>query len=79
MTHSLLIDSRKFSIFVKVLEGQGDGPLVTMDHNGHIHVGGGDPGPLREGIQRAINQIEAGAAAFRAATELNPQPLPPKA
>ncbi len=80
MPHSLLIESRKYSIYVKVLQGQGDGTLVTIDSHGHIHVGGGDPGPLRERIQHAITQIEAGAAAFQAAaTELNPQPLPPKA
>ena len=78
MSHSLLIDSRKYAIYVKVLEGQGDGPLVTIDQHGHIHVGGGDPGPLRERIQQAVKQIEAGVAAFQAATELNPQPLPPK-
>ena len=78
MSHSLLIDSSKYAIYVKVLAGQGDGPLVTIDSHGHIHVGGGDPGPLRERIQQAIKQLEAGAAAFQAATELNPQPLPPK-
>ena len=78
MSHSLLIDSTKYAIYVKVLAGKGDGPLVTIDSHGRIHVGGGDPGPLREHIQEAVRQIEAGAAAFQAATELNPQPLPPK-
>jgi len=77
MPHSLLIDSRKYAIYVRVLEGQGDGPLVTVDQHGHIHVVGADSGPLRERIQHAIKQIEAGAAAFQAAIELNPQPLPP--
>jgi len=31
MSHSLLIDSQKYAIYVKVLAGQGDGPLVTID------------------------------------------------
>lgn len=80
MSHSLIIDTRKFAIYVKVLAGQGDGTLVTIDSHGRIHVGGGDPGPLRDRIQAAAKQIEAGAAAFQAAaSELNPQPLPPKA
>ena len=49
----LLIDTSKYAIYVKVLAGQGDGPLVTIDANGHIHVGGGDPGPLRDKLQAA--------------------------
>jgi hypothetical protein len=79
MAHSLLVESDKYAIYVKVLAGQGDGPLVTIDSHGHIRVSGGDPGPLRERIQHAVKQIESGAAAFQAATELNPQPLPPHA
>jgi hypothetical protein len=79
MAHSLLVESDKYAIYVKVLAGKGDGQIVTIDSTGHIRVGGGDPGPLRERIQQAVKQIESGAAAFQAATELNPQPLPPKA
>jgi hypothetical protein len=67
MPNTLLIDSSKYAIYVRVLAGQGDGPLVTIDVNGHIHVGGGDPGPLRDKIQAAAKQIEAGVTAFGAA------------
>ena len=64
---SLVIDSRKYSIYVRVLEGEADGPLVYIDARGHIHVGGGDPGPLKERLQTAVGQIEAGVAAFQTA------------
>lgn len=64
MPNTLLIDTSKYAIYVRVLAGQGDGPLVTIDANGHIHVGGGDPGPLRDKLQAAAKQIEAGVAAF---------------
>ena len=64
MPNTLLIDTSKYAIYVKVLAGQGDGTLVTIDANGHIHVGGGDPGPLRDKLQAAAKQIEAGVTAF---------------
>jgi hypothetical protein len=67
MPNTLVIDSSKYAIYVRVLAGEGDGPLVTIDSHGHIHVGGGDPGPMREKLQAAARQIEAGADAFNAA------------
>jgi len=67
MPNTLVIDSAKYAIYVRVLQGQGDGPLVTIDNQGHIHVGGGDPGPLRDRLQAAVKQIQAGADAFHAA------------
>jgi hypothetical protein len=67
MPNTLLIDSSKYSIYVRVLAGEGDGTLVTIDARGHIHVGGGDPGPLRDKLQAAAKQIEAGVGAFGAA------------
>lgn len=65
--NSLVIDSSKYAIYVKVLAGQGDGTLVTVDSHGHIHVGGGDPAGLRDKLQAAIRQIEAGVESFNAA------------
>ena len=65
MPNTLVIDSSKYAIYVRVLAGEGDGPLVTIDSHGHIHVGGGDPGPMREKLEAAARQIEAGAEAFK--------------
>lgn len=68
MPATLVIDSKKYAIYVKVLAGQGDGPLITIDSNGVIHVDHGDPGPLRERLLAAVHQIEAGVNAFQQAT-----------
>ncbi len=73
---SLLIETKKYAIYVRVLAGQGDGPLITFDGHG-IHVHGGDPRVDHAAIEKAVRQIEAGADAF-SAVQLNPQPLPPK-
>lgn len=73
---SLLIETKQYAIYVRVLAGQGDGPLITVDGSG-IHVHGGDPG-LRERVEKSVRQIEAGVTAFGAAVQLNPQPLPPR-
>ena len=67
MPNTLVIDSSKYAIYVKVLQGQGDGTLVTVDSHGHIHIGPGDPAGLHEKLQAAVRQIEAGAEAFNAA------------
>lgn len=64
MSNTLLINTSKYAIYVRVLAGEGDGPLVTIDANGHIHVGGGDPGVLRDKLQAAAKQIDAGITAF---------------
>ena len=68
MPTSLVVDSRKYSIYVRILAGEGDGPLIYVDAQGHIHVGGGDPGPLKERLQAAVKQIEAGVGALQHAT-----------
>jgi hypothetical protein len=66
---SLLINSKKFEISVRVLQGEGDGTLVYIDANGVLHVvGGGDPRIDREKVTAAVKQIEAGASAFQAAS-----------
>jgi hypothetical protein len=65
-----VIDSRKYSISVKVLSGEGDGTLIYVDHLGHIHiVGPGDPGPLRDRLATGVKQIEAGVAAVHEAID----------
>ena len=64
MSGSFVMESRTFSIYVKVLQGEGDGTLVYIDPQGHIHVGGGDPGPLRQQIAAAAKQLEAGVGAL---------------
>ncbi|MEO7030559.1 MAG: hypothetical protein ABI147_14280 [Acidobacteriaceae bacterium] len=74
---SLLIETKKYAIYVRVLAGEGDGPLITFDGHG-IHVHGGDPRVDRVAVEKAVRQIEAGAIAYGSAVQLNPQPLPPK-
>lgn len=65
----LLVNSKKYSISVKVLTGQGDGTLIYIDAQGHIHIVGPDPAPgLRERITAAVKQIEAGVEQFASAT-----------
>jgi hypothetical protein len=67
---SLLINSKKYEISVRVLAGEGDGTLIYLDNHGVVHVvGGGDPLIDREKVLAATKQIEAGAAAFATATE----------
>ena len=66
MPNTLVINSSKYAIYVRVLAGQGDGPLVTVDSQGHIHIGPSDPGPLATKLQASIKQIEAGVEAFNA-------------
>lgn len=68
MSGTYLIDAKKYAIFVRVLAGQGDGPLITIDANGKIHIDHGDPGPLRDRVGAAVRQIEAGVDALHAAT-----------
>ena len=64
MPHHLVIDSSKYAIYVKVLAGQGDGTLIWVDAQGHIHVGP-DPRPIvNVQLQAAVKQIETGIAAF---------------
>jgi hypothetical protein len=67
MPNTLLINSSKYAIYVRVLAGQGDGPLVTLDSHGHIHIGPNDPGPAADKLQASIRQIEAGVEAFNTA------------
>ena len=65
MPNTLLINSSKYAMYVRVLAGQGDGPLVTVDSQGHIHITGpGDPAALQAKLQAAVRQIEAGVEAF---------------
>lgn len=67
MPNTLVINSSKYAIYVRVLAGQGDGTLVTVDAQGHIHIGPNDPGPLATKLQASIKQIEAGVEAFNTA------------
>jgi hypothetical protein len=68
---SLLINTKQYEISVRVVQGQGDGTLMYFDPNGVFHVipDGGDPRIDRAKLNAAVKQIEAGAAAFHAATQ----------
>ena len=60
----LVFESKEYSIYVKVLFGQGDGPLIYIDGSGHIHiVGPGDPAFSKERLLAAAAQIHAGVDA----------------
>lgn len=64
---NVLIDSRKYAIYVRVLAGEGDGTLIYVDARGHIHVvnGGGDPVVLKERLAAGLKQVEAGVNAIQ--------------
>ena len=69
MANSLVLNSKKYAIYVRVIAGEGDGPLIWIDASGHIHVGPGDPSPqVAKEIQAGVAQIQAGVEhALRAA------------
>jgi hypothetical protein len=70
MPGQLVILNRQFEAYVTVLAGEGDGPLITIDHNGHIHIGP-DPRPVDREIagevREAAAQITQGVHDFTAA------------
>ena len=69
MNPTLVFNSSRFLLYVKVIGGLGDGPIITIDGHG-IHVVP-DPRPLSgvelEKVQAAAKQLTAGVAAFQAA------------
>jgi hypothetical protein len=73
MPNSLIIGLRKYAVYVKILAGQGDGPLIYVDEHGNMEVGDGDPGPLTQRLQAAVKQIEAGVGALHEAVGLMPR------
>ena len=73
MPNSLIIGLQKYAVYVKILAGQGDGPLIYVDEHGQIEVAGGDPGPLRQRLQAAVTQIEMGVGAIHEAVGLMPR------
>jgi len=60
---NVFIDSKKYAIYVRVLGGEGDGPLIYVDARGLVHVvgGGGDPTRLEGPLAAGLKEIEAGA------------------
>jgi hypothetical protein len=62
--NSLVIERKEYSLYVKVLAGQGDGTLIYIDARGHIHVvGPGDPALSKEKLGAAAAQIHSGVVA----------------
>jgi len=59
MPGSIAIDTRKYSIYVRMITGEGDGPLLWIDSSNHIHHGP-DPRPLDQAGLAALKQIETG-------------------
>jgi hypothetical protein len=73
MPNSLIIGLCKYAVYVKILAGQGDGPLIYVDEHGNMEAGDGDPGPLTQRLQAAVKQIEAGVGALHEAVGLMPR------
>ena len=73
MPNSLIIGLRNYAVHVRILAGQGDGPLIYIDEHGQIEVSSGDPGPLTQRLQAAVKQIEAGVGAIHDAVGLMPR------
>ncbi len=69
MNPTLVLNSSHFLLYVKVIGGQGDGPIITIDGHGIRIIP--DPRPLSglelEKVQAAAKQITAGVTAFQAA------------
>jgi hypothetical protein len=64
MPNALVLENKQYSIYVKVLAGQGDGTLIYIDARGHIHVvGPGDPPFSKEKLTAAATQINSGVVA----------------
>ena len=69
MPHSIVINQKYYAAYVTVLEGQGDGPLIYITPDGHIHIdhnpgGPGDPGPLRARLESAFKTFQVGVNAL---------------
>ena len=38
MPSNLVLLGKQYEAYVTVLAGEGDGPLIYIDHSGHIHI-----------------------------------------
>jgi hypothetical protein len=77
MPSRFVINEKQFEAYVTVLAGEGDGPLIYRDAQGHIHIIG-DPGPAPERVQAeiraAVDDIQSAVGRFNVAVrELSPE------
>ena len=73
---ALVIENREHAIYLKILAGEADEPLIYIDGQGHIHVvGGGDSGPELQGeLETAAREIRSGVDHVKRAVSK----IPPK-
>jgi hypothetical protein len=62
MPSRFLLSTKEYEAYVTILAGEGDGPLIWIDHAGHVHIDP-EPGP---GIELG-GELRAAAAEFSSA------------
>jgi hypothetical protein len=76
MPNNLLLLGKQYEAYVTVLAGEGDGPLIYMDHQGHIHIVPEGPdgrriaaelGPEIKALQKQLGEITAKVSHFAGA------------
>jgi hypothetical protein len=60
MPNNLLLLGKQYEAYVTVLAREGDGPLIYIDHQGHIHVvpDGPDGGRIAEVLGPEIKALQ---------------------
>ena len=61
MPNSVVISGREYAAYITIFAGEGGGPLIYIDPQGHIHIGPGGPGLAGKGVEL----LEAGVRAVR--------------
>jgi hypothetical protein len=68
MPSNLLLLGKQYEAYVTVIAGEGDGPLIYIDHQGHIHIVPDGPdgrriaevlGPEISAVQKQLGAIAA--------------------
>jgi hypothetical protein len=63
MPSRFILSGKQYEAYVTILAGEGDGPLIWIDHAGHIHVDP-EPGP---GIERIEGELREAASELKSA------------
>ena len=68
LPNNLLLLGKQYEAYVTVLAGEGDGPLIYIEHSGHIHIVPDGPdgrriaselGPEIKAMQKQLGEIAA--------------------
>jgi hypothetical protein len=76
MPNNLLLHGKQYEAYVTVLAGEGDGPLIYIDPQGHIHIVPEGPdgrrlaaelGPEIKALQKQLGEIATKVNSFAGA------------